>query len=137
MRLALLYFHLLHYETTGANMKRVIAAIVLAGASSLPHAQWIGQAKTAETYTWGAPVSQKPVRHTRPVYVNPFPTSVNPPSTYVIPPPVPQGAIDVRSGQYYPPAAGGITNPQSGQFYPSVAGGYVNPQNGQFMPSIP
>jgi hypothetical protein len=118
-------------------MKCVIAAVVLASASSFAHAQWIGQAKTAETYTWGTPVSQRPARHARPVYVNPPPTYVTPPPIYVTPPPVLQGAIDVQSGQYYPPAAGGVTNPQNGQFYPSVAGGYVNPQNGQFMPSIP
>lgn len=51
------------------------------------------------------------------------------------PPPMPQGAIDVTTGQYLPPAAGGVTNPQSGAFYQSVAGGYIDTQTGAFMPS--
>lgn len=113
-------------------MKRTIAAIVLAGAGTVGHAQWTGQAQTVESYSWGAPVSV-PLkhRHVRPAYANPPSTWGNPPA----PPPIPQGAINAQTGQYYPPVAGGVINPQNGTFYQSVGGGYVNTQNGAFMPS--
>lgn len=45
-----------------------------------------------------------------------------------------KGAIDTRTGEYYPGAAGGIINPKTGQFYPDVGGGYINPKTGEFMP---
>ena len=45
-----------------------------------------------------------------------------------------KGAINTRTGEYYPGAAGGIINPKTGQFYPDVGGGYINPKTGEFMP---
>ena len=125
------------YGDMETNMKRAIAVVMLASASTLAHAQWTSQAQTVETYTWGTPVPQKH-RRVRPAYVNPPPNYVNSSPTLVnppAPPPVPQGAIDVTTGQYLPPAAGGVTNPQTGAFYQSVGGGYVNTQNGAFMPA--
>jgi hypothetical protein len=56
----------------------------------------------------------------------PIPFSPSPPSTR-------SGAINVRTGEYYPPAAGGIINPKTGTFYPGVGGGYFNPKAGEFM----
>ncbi|WP_454727940.1 MULTISPECIES: hypothetical protein [Cupriavidus] len=113
-------------------MQRAIALLLLAGASTFAHAQWQGQAQSVDTYTWGAPETQKPkVKRTRPTYVNPPPAPV----TATVPPAVPRGAIDVQSGQYLPPAAGGVVNPQTGAFYPSVPGGYINTQTGGFMPA--
>lgn len=50
------------------------------------------------------------------------------------PPPPPAGAIDVRTGEYYPAAAGGVINPRNGQFYPDVGAGYIDPRTGAFMP---
>lgn len=46
------------------------------------------------------------------------------------------GAIDVKSGQFYPGAAGGIINPKTGDFYPESGGGYINPKTGEFMPKL-
>ncbi|KAK48173.1 pilus assembly protein CpaB [Caballeronia jiangsuensis] len=69
-------------------------------------------------------------------YVNPSPTLVDSSPTTVVNS-VPQGAIDVTTGQYLPPAAGGVINPQTGAFYQSVGGGYVNTQNGSFVPAVP
>jgi hypothetical protein len=50
------------------------------------------------------------------------------------PPPTNPGAIDVRTGQFYPGVAGGIINPNTGQFMPDVGGGYIDPSTGTFMP---
>jgi len=87
-------------------MKKTMAVILLLMCgSTLAHAQWSGQ---------------------------------EPVDTYVSPsalPPIPQGAIDVTTGQYFPPAAGGVTNPQTGTFYQSVGGGYINTQTGEFAPA--
>ena len=59
---------------------------------------------------------------------------------YLPPPPpiphvnVPQGAIDVTSGQYLPPAAGGVIDPRTGTFHIDAGGGYINSQTGEFSP---
>ena len=45
-----------------------------------------------------------------------------------------RGAINSKTGEYYPPSAGGIINPRTGEFYPETAGGYINPRTGEFMP---
>jgi len=50
------------------------------------------------------------------------------------PPPTPPGAIDVRTGQFYPGVPGGIINPNTGQFLPDVGGGYIDPSTGRFIP---
>lgn len=110
-------------------MKRMMAALLLASASTVAQAQWTNQARTVDSYTWGTPVPQQQ-RHLRP-----RPAYSNPPPAYMNAQPVPQGAIDGTTGQYLPPAAGGAINPQTGAFYLSVGGGYINTQTGQFMPA--
>jgi hypothetical protein len=46
----------------------------------------------------------------------------------------PQGAVDSRTGQYYPSTGTGLINPSNGMVYPDVGAGYINPKNGQFIP---
>lgn len=64
----------------------------------------------------------------------PIPFSPSPPS--ISPPSIPSGAINVRTGEYYPPVAGGVINPKTGTFYLDAAGGYINTKTGEFMPKI-
>jgi hypothetical protein len=68
-----------------------------------------------------------------PANVPPLPPS--PPG--VTPPPRPseRGAINPRTGEYYPPVPGGVINPKSGEVLPKVNGGYINPQTGEFIPA--
>lgn len=51
-------------------------------------------------------------------------------------PEIPSGAIDARTGQYYPPAAGGVIDPRTGTYHQGVAGGYINTRTGEFMPKV-
>lgn len=44
------------------------------------------------------------------------------------------GAIDPRTGAYYPNVGPGVINPSNGNFYPDIGPGYIDPQNGAFMP---
>jgi hypothetical protein len=44
------------------------------------------------------------------------------------------GAIDVRTGEFYPGVAGGIINPRTGEFMPDVGGGFIDPKSGRFIP---
>jgi len=44
------------------------------------------------------------------------------------------GAINTRTGEFYPGVAGGIINPRTGEFYPDVGGGYIKPSTGEFIP---
>jgi len=62
---------------------------------------------------------QEPVPYTQP---EPSPT------------PLPKGAINVQTGEYYPPAAGGIINPRTGGVMPDVGGGYIDDKTGKFIP---
>ncbi len=49
---------------------------------------------------------------------------------------LPKGAINIRTGEYYPPGAGGIIEPKTGTFLPDVGAGYVDPRTGKFIPKI-
>lgn len=44
------------------------------------------------------------------------------------------GAIDIRTGEFYPGVPGGIINPRTGEFMPEVGGGYIDPKTGRFIP---
>ena len=46
-----------------------------------------------------------------------------------------QGAIDPRTGEFYPgTGGGGLINPRTGEVYPGTAGGWINPGTGEFYP---
>jgi hypothetical protein len=44
------------------------------------------------------------------------------------------GAIDTRTGEFYPASKGGIIDPRTGEFLPDVGGGYIDPKTGRFIP---
>ncbi len=46
----------------------------------------------------------------------------------------PSGAIDVRTGKFYPGVPGGVIDPKTGQFMPDVGGGSIDPNTGRFIP---
>jgi hypothetical protein len=50
-------------------------------------------------------------------------------------PPQTKGAIDPKTGTYYPGAGNGLINPKTGEFYPKAGNGYINPRTGEFYPS--
>ncbi len=46
-----------------------------------------------------------------------------------------KGAINPRTGEFYPPQGEGIINPRTGEYYPPVRGeGFINPKTGEFYP---
>jgi len=46
-----------------------------------------------------------------------------------------KGAIDPRTGKFYPPQGEGIINPSTGEYYPPIRGeGFINPKTGEFYP---
>jgi hypothetical protein len=44
------------------------------------------------------------------------------------------GAIDTRTGEFYPGVRDGIINPRTGEFMPDAGGGYIDPKTGRFIP---
>jgi len=62
---------------------------------------------------------------------DPIPFSPSPPS-------INRGAINVRTGEFYPPVGGGVINPKTGTLYIDAAGGrgYINTKTGEFVPKI-
>ena len=49
---------------------------------------------------------------------------------------VPSGAVNPRTGQYYPATGEGAFDPKTGQYFPPTGGGYLNPRTGEFYPSV-
>jgi hypothetical protein len=46
-----------------------------------------------------------------------------------------KGAMNPRTGEFYPPQGEGIINPRTGEYYPPIRGeGYINPKTGEFYP---
>jgi hypothetical protein len=64
----------------------------------------------------------------------PEPPSLPPPSPPPPPPHQNPGAINTRTGEFYPGVAGGIINPRTGEFMPEVGGGYIKSRTGEFVP---
>lgn len=78
-----------------------------------------GSYETDNTYTIPAEVEEPPTKKKYTRETNPLP---NP------------GAINTRTGEFYPGVAGGIINPRTGEFMPDVGGGYIDPKTGRFIP---
>ncbi len=74
-----------------------------------------------------------------PSQLTPLPPPPKPvlPSVPLPPAPLPQGnqgAINPRTGEYYPPSGKGVINPKTGEYYPPSNSGYINPRTGEFYP---
>ena len=50
------------------------------------------------------------------------------------PAPENRGAVNPRTGEYYPPSGRGVVNPKTGEYYPPSGQGYINPRTGAFYP---
>jgi hypothetical protein len=46
-----------------------------------------------------------------------------------------KGALNPKTGEYYPSVSEGVYNPKTGEYYPPTSGGYFNPRTGEFYPS--
>lgn len=69
----------------------------------------------------------------------PSPPALKQPQAPAVPPvqaPVRnKGAMDPRTGEFYPPQGEGIINPRTGEYYPPIRGeGFINPKTGEFYP---
>ena len=86
---------------------------------------------------------------------NKEPYQLSPPGTIQIPPPpeykpMPvqptpspnlvqpkhKGALNPKTGEFYPSVNEGVFNPKAGEYYPPTSGGYFNPRTGEFYPSL-
>jgi hypothetical protein len=48
-----------------------------------------------------------------------------------------QGAMNPRTGEYYPPSGKGAVNPRTGEYYPPSGQGVINPRTGAYYPHVP
>jgi hypothetical protein len=46
----------------------------------------------------------------------------------------PRGALNPRTGEFYPSSGAGVIDPKTGTFFPKSGNGYINPQTGEFYP---
>lgn len=44
------------------------------------------------------------------------------------------GAINPKTGQYFPKSGNGVINPNTGQYFPKSGSGYINTQTGEYIP---
>jgi hypothetical protein len=59
------------------------------------------------------------------------------------PPPAPapapsyksRGAVNPKTGEYFPPSGKGVINPKTGEYFPPSGEGYINPKTGEYYPS--
>jgi hypothetical protein len=45
-----------------------------------------------------------------------------------------RGALNPRTGEFYPAHGEGVINPRTGEFYPPSGSGYMNPRTGEYFP---
>ena len=68
-----------------------------------------------------APPPYKPM----PAQPTPLPTPILPEH---------RGALNPKTGEFYPSQGGGVINPKTGEFYPPSGSGYFNPRTGEYFP---
>ncbi len=76
-----------------------------------------------------------------PGQLQPIPRPPEPQQPKAVPPsPLPsynRGAVNPRTGEFYPPQGRGIINPRTGEYYPPANGnGYFNPRTGEYYPAM-
>lgn len=65
------------------------------------------------------------------------PNRLTPPAPPAVPPATGyRGAVDPKTGHFYPAQGNGVFNPQTGEFYPRSGSGFVNPRTGAFYPGV-
>jgi len=47
-----------------------------------------------------------------------------------------RGAVDPKSGHFYPSRGSGVFDPHTGEIYPRSGSGFINPRTGKFYPGI-
>jgi len=45
------------------------------------------------------------------------------------------GAINPKTGEFYPSAGDGVIDTKTGEFYPKTGDGYIKPRTGEYIPS--
>jgi hypothetical protein len=45
-----------------------------------------------------------------------------------------RGALNPKTGEFYPSHGDGVINPRTGEFYPPSGSGYINPRTGDYYP---
>ena len=66
----------------------------------------------------------------------PIPPGTIPPPAQSAPPTreKEKGAVNPRTGEFFPGTYGGVVDPKTGVVLPKVEGGYQNPQTGEIIP---
>jgi hypothetical protein len=89
----------------------------------------------------GSPGSSQPFQLSPPGTLQPIPAPpvYKPMPTQPTPSPAPtlpanRGALNPKTGEFYPAHGEGVINPKTGEFYPPSGTGYFNPRTGEFYP---
>jgi hypothetical protein len=45
-----------------------------------------------------------------------------------------RGALNPKTGEFYPSHGEGVINPRTGEYYPPSGSGYLNPRTGEYFP---
>ncbi len=89
-----------------------------------------GTTRGGELYQLSPPGSLQKIP-APPVY-KPMPLQPTPSPAPILP--ANRGALNPKTGEFYPSHGEGVINPRTGEFYPPSGNGYINPRTGEFYP---
>jgi hypothetical protein len=89
-----------------------------------------GTARGTEPYQLSPPGTPQKIP-APPVY-KPMPAKPTPSPTPTLP--ANRGALNPKTGEFYPSHGEGVINPKTGEFYPPSGSGYINPRTGEYYP---
>jgi hypothetical protein len=107
----------------------MVLFFLLTMASDAPGAD-SGAPRSGELYQLSPPgtlqkIPAPPVYKPMPAQPTPLPTPVLPEH---------RGALNPKTGEFYPSHGEGVINPKTGEFYPPSGSGYFNPRTGEYFP---
>jgi hypothetical protein len=89
-----------------------------------------GTGRSAEPYPLSPPGTIQKIP-APPVY-KPMPTQPTPSPAPTLP--ANRGALNPKTGEFYPSHGEGVINPRTGEYYPPSGSGYINPRTGEYYP---
>jgi len=116
--------------SSNSRLKIMLALLFLLPLASGARGADTGAARSGELYQLSPPGTFQKIP-APPVY-KPMPAQPAPSPTPTLP--VNRGALNPKTGEFYPSHGEGVINPKTGEFYPPSGSGYLNPRTGEFYP---
>jgi hypothetical protein len=108
----------------------VMALLFLSAAAGDAPGADAGTPRGGELYQLSPPGTLQKIP--APPVSKPMPAQPAPSSNPILP--EHRGALNPKTGEFYPSHGEGAINPRTGEFYPPSGSGYINPRTGEYYP---